>query len=63
MGMGETLMTGSNDGVVNLWNMNVGQWRSSREANFTLEDKSRLLMTIDPKGCHLNKPITYRDAS
>lgn len=63
MGMGETLMTGSNDGVVNLWNMNVGQWRSSKEANFTLEDKSRLLMTIDPQGCHLNKPITYRDAS
>lgn len=61
MGMGETLMTGSNDGVVNLWNMNVGSWRSSKEANFTLEDKSRLLLTIDTTGCHMTKPIQYRD--
>lgn len=52
LGVGETLLTGSGDGVINLWNMNVGQWRSSKESSFDLEEKSRLLLTIDDTlGC------------
>ena len=30
--VGDILMTGSVDGVVNLWNMNVPSWRSYRES-------------------------------
>ena len=54
-------MTGSNDGVINIWSMNVGQWRSHREANFNLGDKQRLLLTINQSGCQVQKQIKYRD--
>lgn len=41
--------------------MNVGQWRSHREANFNLGDKQRLLLTINQSGCQVQKQIKYRD--
>jgi hypothetical protein len=45
-------MTGSVDGQINLWNMSVGSWRSAKEKSFNLEDKSRLIVTIDEaRGC------------
>jgi hypothetical protein len=58
IGVGETLLTGSGDGVINIWNMSVGSWRSNREKDFNLEDKSRLILTIDDiKGCQKTKKI------
>jgi hypothetical protein len=57
-GVGETLMTGSVDGAINLWNLSVGAWRSSKESAFNLEDKSRLILTIDEaKGCRKTREI------
>lgn len=49
-------MTGSVDGTINLWNLSMGDWRSTREKSFNLEDKSRLLLTIDEtRGCRKTK--------
>jgi WD40 repeat protein len=54
--VGEILMTGSVDGTINLWNLSMGDWRSTREKSFNLEDKSRLLLTIDEtRGCRKTK--------
>jgi hypothetical protein len=45
-------LTGSVDGTVNLWDLNVDGWQSAIEQNFDLEDKSRLLLKIDEgRGC------------
>ena len=61
-GLGLTLMTGSVDGVINLWNMNVGAWRSTKENSFNLDDKSRLILTIDEiRGCRLTKQVRFVD--
>lgn len=63
-GNGDILLTGSNDGVINLWNMNVGQWRSAKENTFDLEDKARLLLTIDDAhGCRKTTEIKVSDPS
>jgi WD40 repeat protein len=63
-GYGDILLTGSNDGVINLWNMNVGQWRSTKENTFDLEDKARLLLTIDDAhGCRKTTEIKVSDPS
>ena len=35
-GVGDILMTGSKDGQINLWNMQVASWR--KEALFDMED-------------------------
>jgi len=61
-GVGEILMTGSGDGVINLWNMSVGGWRSSKENSFNLEDKSRLILTIDEgRGCRKCREVNITD--
>ena len=56
-GVGDTLMTGSGDGVVKLWSMKVGKWKNQqRQQLFDLNDKSRLILQIDEsKGCLLSK--------
>ena len=48
-GSGEILMTGSGDGIVNLFNMSVSSWRSNKENFFNLEDNSRKILTIDDR--------------
>jgi hypothetical protein len=49
-------MTGSVDGTINLWNLNVDEWRSEKEKSFDLGDKSRLLLSIDEvRGCRKTK--------
>jgi hypothetical protein len=54
--IGEILMTGSVDGTINLWNLNVDEWRSEKEKSFDLGDKSRLLLSIDEvRGCRKTK--------
>lgn len=61
-GVGETLMTGSVDGVINVWNMSVGSWRSQKENTFNLEDRSRLLVTIDEqRGCRISREVKVTD--
>lgn len=52
-GIGDMLMTGSTDGIVKVWQLHVDKWRNSKtEANFTMEDKSRLWLEIDEnRGC------------
>lgn len=61
-GVGDLLMTGSLDGVINLWNLSVGAWRSNRESAFNLEDKSRLILTIDEnKGCRRTREVRSSD--
>lgn len=63
-GVGDILMTGSVDGVINLWNLNVGAWRSHKESTFNLiEDRSRLILTIDEqRGCSRNREVQVRDS-
>lgn len=61
--MGDMLMTGSVDGVMNLWNMRVPGWKSGRESQFSLEDSSRLVITIDEaKGCFINQQKKWTDS-
>jgi hypothetical protein len=61
--MGDMLMTGSVDGVVNLWNMSVPGWKSYRDSTFSLEDNSRLILSIDEdKGCFLNNQVKSTDS-
>jgi len=44
--------------------MNVGQWRSTKENTFDLEDKARLLLTIDDAhGCRKTTEIKVSDPS
>jgi hypothetical protein len=44
-------MTGSTDGIVKIWKMNVGAWRQG-ERDFSMDDKSRLWLEIDEnRGC------------
>ena len=57
-------MTGSVDGTINLWNLNVDEWRSEKEKSFDLGDKSRLLLSIDEvRGCRKTKKIKFNDPS
>jgi WD40 repeat protein len=50
-GVGDFLMTGSTDGIVKIWKMNVGAWRTG-ERDFSMDDKSRLWLEIDEnRGC------------
>jgi hypothetical protein len=52
-------MTGSGDGVVKLWRMNVGKWKhQQRQQVFDLNDKSRLILQIDEiNGCLISKQM------
>lgn len=52
-------MTGSADGVVKLWHMNVGKWKNQqRQQSFDMNDKSRLFLQIDESnGCLISKQI------
>ena len=44
--------------------MNVGQWRSTKESTFDLEDKARLLLTIDDAhGCRKTTEVKVSDLS
>lgn len=50
-GVGDYLMTGSTDGIVKIWKMQVGTWRQG-ERDFSMEGKSRLWIEIDEnRGC------------
>lgn len=52
-------MTGSGDGVVKLWRMNVGKWKhQQRQQAFDMNDKSRLILQIDEaNGCLISKQM------
>ena len=58
-------MTGSTDGSVKIWRLEISQSKSAQQQelkNFSLSDSSRLLVTIDEKnGCERVNSISYFD--
>ena len=57
--IGDTLMTGSTDGFVKIWRMNMHNWRKD-EKDFTMDGFERLILEIDEnRGCLLtSKEVT-----
>lgn len=61
----DLLMTGSTDGSVKIWRLEIPQGKSSQQQAlkvFSMGDESRLIVTIDEKnGCIKTNSISYFD--
>ena len=58
-------MTGSTDGSVKIWRLEISPNKATQQQelkNFSMNDNSRLVVTIDEKnGCEKTNSITYFD--